>query len=249
MGDVTYKREGNVAVFTISAPEVRNALTPEMSDKLLDYCEMIDADISIGAAVIQGAGGTFCSGADTREWGGMRSPASEENYILASKIYKAFTRVGELKVPTVAAVRGVAVGAGINLYLATDLRIVASNARLLSGFLKIGIHPGGGFFTLANRLAGRETAAALGLFGQEISGSEAVQRGLAWEAIDDAQVEGRALEMAAIAAQDPELVRHAVGIFRGEIGPPSVSWSVAVEMERGIQMWSQQRRSSRMDEG
>jgi enoyl-CoA hydratase len=241
------RQEGSVAVITISSPEVRNGLTAEMADQLAAHCDAVDADASVGAAVIQGDGGTFCSGADTRAWKVNVDPASEEAYTRSTAVYGAFVRVGKLEVPTVAAVRGAAVGAGMNLFLATDVRVVATNARLLAGFLRIGIHPGGGFFTLAGRLAGREGAAALGLFGQEVSGEEAVGRGLAWEAVPDEQVEGRALEMAQMAAKDPELARHAVASFRSELGPPAVSWPAAVEMERGIQMWSQRRRQLRVE--
>ena len=98
--------------------------------------------------------------------------------------------------PTIAAVLGAAVGAGINLMLATDLRIVAEDARLISGFLRIGLHPGGGHFGLLAGRAGAEAAAAAGIFGEEISGVRAVQLGLAWEALPAEQVEQRAAELA-----------------------------------------------------
>ena len=81
-----------------------------------------------------------------------QDPAEDRRYTSLGGIYRAFTRVGQMQVPTIAAVRGAAVGAGINLMLATDLRIVADDARLISGFLRIGLHPGGGHFGL---LAGR----------------------------------------------------------------------------------------------
>lgn len=242
MGEVRVERVGNVALVTISSPEVRNGLTPEMGRQLVSICDGIDADSGIGAAVVRGDAGTFCSGADTRGWGVNRDPASPEAYARTSDTYGAFTRVGTLAVPTVAAVRGAAVGAGMNLLLATDLRVVASDARLMAGFLRIGIHPGGGFFTLAGRLAGREGAAAMGLFSQEISGSRAVELGLAWEAVADDQVEPRSRELAATAARDPELARQAVACLRTELGPPGTSWAAAVELERGAQMWSQRRR-------
>jgi enoyl-CoA hydratase len=242
MGEIRVERVGNVAVVTISSPEVRNGLTAAMGEQLGDACAAIDRDMSIGAAIVRGDGGTFCSGADTRTWGSMVDPASAEAYEQTSSVYGAFMKVGLLKVPTIAAVRGAAVGAGLNLALATDLRIVAVNARLLSGFLRIGIHPGGGFFTLAGRLAGREATAALGLFGEEVSGERAVQLGIAWEAVEDQSVDDRAMELATVAAKDPELTRHALASLRSELGPPSVSWPAALEMERGVQMWSQRRR-------
>lgn len=78
----------------------------------------------------------------------MDEPTSEESYNALDRIYRAFTRLGEMNVPTIAAVRGSAVGAGVNMLMAAEVRIVADNARIISGFLKIGLHPGGGHFQL-----------------------------------------------------------------------------------------------------
>jgi enoyl-CoA hydratase len=144
----------------------------------------------------------------------------------------------------VAAVRGAAVGAGINLMLAADLRVVATDARILAGFLRIGLHPGGGFFTIAGRTAGREATAALGLFSEEIDGTRAAEIGLAWRAVDDEQVEQVAHDLAAAPAKDPLLAREAVRSFRTELGPPAIGWEAAVEFERATQMWSQRRRNA-----
>lgn len=246
MGEVTASVDGGVALVTITSPEVRNGLTPEMGEQLQTICDDIDADRSVGAAVVRGAGGTFCSGADTRQWGQNLDPASDEAFAATSAIYAAFVRVGRLQVPTVAAVRGAAVGAGMNLLMATDLQVVATDARLIGGFLKVGIHPGGGFFTLAGRLGGRQAAAAMGLFSEEVSGQRAVALGMAWEAVPDDRVEDRARELAACAARDPELTRRALASYRTELGPPPVSWPAALAMERGVQMWSQRRQQLRV---
>src|ERR687889_77725 len=78
---------------------------------------------------------------------------------------------------------------------------------LLCGFLKRGMHPGGGHFVILSRLIGREAAAAMALFGEEINGLKAVELGLAWESLYDAAVEDRALELAARVAADPQLAR------------------------------------------
>jgi enoyl-CoA hydratase len=243
VGDVTLHIEGHVAVVTIDAPEVRNGLTPEMGRTLASHCAAIDGDPDVGAAVVKGAGGTFCSGADRRGWTLGEDQASDRTYKDNSALYSAFMSVGDLKVPTVAAVRGAAVGAGMNLVLATDLRIVSTTARLLSGVLRIGLHPGGGYFTISGRLAGREATAAMGLFHEEIDGVRAVELGMAWEALPDEEVEDRAMELATGAAKDPELAREALRSFRTELGPPAISWPAALDFERGIQMWSQRRRA------
>ena len=138
-----------VAFITLNAPATRNALNSELAEQFVAACDAADRDPAVGAAVIRGAGGTFCSGAERGHLEDVgRDPAEERRYASLGAIYRAFTRVGQLQVPTIAAVRGAAVGAGINLMLAADLRIVAEDARLISGFLRIGLHPGGGHFGL-----------------------------------------------------------------------------------------------------
>jgi enoyl-CoA hydratase len=244
MGDVQLERRGGVAVVTIDAAEVKNALTPDMGRRLVDLCDEIDDDASLGAAVVRGANGTFCSGADRRHWRPAADLAEDQTYKESSAVYSAFTRVGTLQVPTIAAVCGAAVGAGVNLLLATDLRVVAKDARILAGFLSIGLHPGGGFFTIAGRTAGREATAAVGLFGEEIDGTRAQALGLAWRAVDADEVDRVALELAARAAADPELSRNAVRSFRTELGAPGMTWEAAVHYERATQMWSQRRRAN-----
>lgn len=243
MSEIEVDIHGHVGVITLAAPQRRNALTPTMAQDLCEACERLDADPQVGAVVVRGKDGFFCSGAhrDTLAGAG-KDPIEPSAYRDLGSVYQAFFRVGNLGVPTVAAVRGAAVGAGVNLALATDLRVVAVNARLIAGFLRLGIHPGGGHFVLAARLGGREVAAALGLFGQEISGQRAAAIGMAWEALPDDQVEARALELARAAGADPELARLATRSFRLELGPPAVPWPVALEAERSPQMWSLRRK-------
>src|SRR3954464_12038535 len=174
--------EGAVAVVTLNAPERRNALTPAMADELIATFDEVDARADVGALVVRAVGKSFCAGGDiaTLTEAG-KDPAAPEAYEGMSKIYDSFYRLGQVKVPTVAAVRGSAVGAGMNMLLATDLRIVARDARLLCGFLKRGLHPGGGHFVILWRLIGREAAAAMAIFGEEINGERARELGLAWE--------------------------------------------------------------------
>jgi len=241
MPEVRLRVEDTVGIITIDNPEARNGLNPELSAELIAACDEIDAQPEIGSAVIVGANRTFCSGADTREWRKDIEWAGD-GYELLSSIYQGFKRVGELCVPTVAAVRGAAVGAGMNLMLACDLRIVAKDVRLVAGFLDIGLHPGGGFFTLLSRAGGHQATSAMGIFGEEVNGSRAAEIGLAWESTDDELVESRALELAKAGSKDPGLARSAVASFRRELGPPSVSWDAAIEIERGRQLWSMHRR-------
>lgn len=235
---------GGVATVTLNNTDVRNALSPSMTAAVAEICGEVETDRSIGAAVIQGAQGTFCSGADTRGWDPGLPQAGEIAYARATAVYDGVRRLGRLPVPTVAAVRGAAVGAGLNLALATDIRVIADSAVLRAGFLAIGLHPGGGFFTLMTTRGGAELAASVGLFGQTLHGTDALAAGIATAAPPDREVESHALELARTAAADPELARAAVASMRREIGPPQIPWDTAIEAERGVQMWSQHRRLS-----
>jgi enoyl-CoA hydratase len=242
MTEIRYEVSDGVALITLHAPERRNALSVAMSRELIDAARTATDDHSVGAMVVTG-GAHFCAGAvrDVLLDVG-RDPVEDSAYRNLETVYRAFTAVGAVECPTIAAVRGAAVGAGLNLALSTDLRLVSRTARLLPGFAQIGIHPGGGHFTLLNRSAGREAAAALGLFGEEVDGERAVSMGLAWAAYDDGEVEERALAMARRVAADPELARRTVASFRRETAPGGVPWDVALELERSPQMWSLRRK-------
>jgi enoyl-CoA hydratase/carnithine racemase len=245
-GEVLLDVDGRVAVVTLNAPDRRNALTPAMAAELIATFDEVDGRSDVGALVIKANGKSFCAGGDIATLTSAgQDPAAPDAYEGMGTIYDSFYRLGQVQVPTVAAVRGSAVGAGMNMLLAADLRIVAADARLLCGFLKRGMHPGGGHFVILSRLIGREAAAAMALFGEEIDGMRAAQLGLAWESVDDAAVEHRALELATRVAADPDLARAAVGNFRKEVIDGVVAWDVAMQFERPAQMWSMRRAASR----
>src|SRR6185503_7837039 len=138
----------------------------------------VDARADVGALVIKANGKSFCAGGDIATLTSAgQDPAAPDAYVGMGAIYDSFYRLGQVRVPTVAAVRGSAVGAGMNMLLAADLRIVARDVRLICGFLRRGLHPGGGHFVLLSRLVGREGAAAMALFGEQVDVERAVQLG------------------------------------------------------------------------
>lgn len=244
MSEVIYEIKDHVAEVTLAAPERRNALTTTMVDELIEACDQADADPEVGAVVVKALGESFCAGGHRSQLAdAANDPAAPERFRQLGHTYRAFARFGELQIPSVAAVRGHAVGAGVNLMMAADLRIIAGTARIMSGFLRISIHPGGGHFVLLGRSGSREAAAALGLFGEDINGSRAAELGLAWEALPEEKVEPRAYELARRVAQDPELARAVVRSMRLELGPPLVPWAVGLETEKAAQMWSLRRKS------
>jgi enoyl-CoA hydratase len=246
MTSVRIEREGHVAHLILAAPARRNALTPAMAAELVAGCGELDADDSVGAVVVRGEGGSFCSGADRAVLSAVETDVMDPQAIADLRaIYSAFVRIGHLKAPTIAAIQGAAVGAGLNLAAATDLRVIAGSARLIAGFQRIGLHPGGGHFALLGRALGYPAAVALTVFGQEIDGRRAAELGFAWTAVADDEVVSTAIAIANTVATDPALARAVVQSARQVIGPPAVSWDVALELELHPQLWSMGRRGKR----
>jgi enoyl-CoA hydratase len=244
-GAVRIERRGGTALLILGAPERRNALNATLATEMVRLCDELDGDASVGCVVVYGEG-YFSAGGDRAELAlAGEDPTEPDRFTALGSVYRAFTRVGELQAPTIAAVVGGAVGAGMNLLLATDLRVVAQDARLLSGFARIGIHPGGGHLGLMARHAGLEAAAAMGLFGAEIDGRRAAELGLAWAAVPADQVLDTALALAEVPAADPELARRTAQSLRLSVGPPGIPWAAALELERTSQMWSMRRKALR----
>ena len=236
---VVFDVRDGVATLVLNNAARKNAITLEMASLIEQFCCRVDEDQSVGAVVVSATGTYFCSGADTRDLASSSSdPASSEAVARTSAVYGAFLRVGALAVPSVSVVVGGAVGAGMNLALATDLMLVTPDAVLDSGFPARHIHPGGGHLALLGRTAGRPAALAMGMFGVALSGAEAVSRGLAWDHGDAADLPTMARRLVAVPASDPALARRLKTSAQLELGPPVVSWASAVEIERGVQMWS-----------
>jgi len=248
--ELSLERRDGVAVLTLRAPERRNALTAEMADAMVEACDEIDHDPSIGAVVVTGEGSFFCAGGDRAQLAAAgKDPAEPTLFRAMGRIYASFARVGMLEPPSIAAIRGGAVGAGLNLALATDLRVVAEDAKLVSGFLPIGLHPGGGHSALLSRSTTREAANAMQLFGVTVLGVQAVELGLAWAAVPADAVEATAMDLAKVPAADPELARRTARSMRTIAGPPPLPWAAALDLERAAQMWSLRRRDLSAEPG
>lgn len=245
-GHVGLEVADGLAVVTIDHAGARNSLTIAMVDRFHEVLDELETRRDVGAVVVRGSGGHFCSGLDRGVFGLQQSdPAGSDAYRRAKRVYGTFQRLGSLPAPTFAAVRGAAVGAGLNLAMAVDLRVVADDARLIAGFPNLGLHPGGGFFALATRLLGREAAVALGVVGEELTGRRAAELGFAWACLPAEDVEVECLRLAARCAADPDLARATISSFRNVAGSPGVSWDAAVDLEHAPQMWTFRRLAER----
>jgi enoyl-CoA hydratase len=221
---------GRVAVVTLDDPERRNALNLELCAELAATMDRLEADDDVGAVVVTGAAPAFCAGADLTQLG-----ESRRDGLLA--IYEGFLRVAHSPLPTIAAVNGAAVGAGMNLALAADVRLAGRSARFDTRFLDLGIHPGGGHTWMLRRIVGPQAATAMVVFGQRLDGEEAERVGLAWRCVPDDELLSTAIDMAARAADGPpELTRR----IKATVGDVAVidTHAAAVERELGDQLWS-----------
>jgi enoyl-CoA hydratase len=181
--------------------------------------------------VFTGAGKAFSAGGDfdfLRERGG---DSGSRNAALMRRFYSLFLSTRDtIPVPTLAAINGPAVGAGLCFAAGMDLRLAAKSARLGVTFVGIGLHPGMGSTHFLPRLIGPQLAARMLLTGELVSGEEAARMGLVLEAVEDAEVVPRTLALAArIAAQAPVAVRACVRTLRmhGDAGLDAALWREA----------------------
>ncbi|TQC47776.1 enoyl-CoA hydratase [Rhodococcus sp. WS4] len=234
-----------IAHLTLDNPTRKNAISLGMAQLINEFCHRVEGDDSIGGVVIDARGDYFCSGADTRDLAASSAdPASTEAVRRTSAVYDTFVRIGSLPVPTVSVVIGGAVGAGLNLALATDVMLVTPDTVLDSGFLARGIHPGGGHFSLLGRTLNRQQAMVHGVLGVPLSGTDAVRLGLAWKAFPEHTIRTEATALLDRVSRDPDLARRTKRSADLELGPTAASWPAAVELERGAQMWSLGRKSA-----
>ncbi len=230
---VLYTVTDRVALVTVNDPDRRNAVTDAMSAQLRAAVERAEADPGVHALVITGAGKAFCAGADLSALGA----AAEEGLL---RIYDGFMAIAGCTLPTVAAVNGAAVGAGLNLALAADVRIAGPLAMFDPRFQKLGIHPGGGATWMLQRGVGPQVARAALLFGMRFDAQAAVSHGLALRTADDPVA--AALELAAGPASAPrEVVLATKATMRATAVPGTVdtdSHYTAMRTELGPQATS-----------
>lgn len=197
-----------VATITLDDPERRNALDPDLAEELATEIRRQDAAPEVGAIVVTGAGKGFCAGANLGNLAEAAGEGADAEALEARRraymgLYEPFLALRAARVPTVAAVNGAAVGAGLNLVLAADVAVAGTGARFLSGFLRIGLHPGGGNTHMLTARVGPQVAAAMTLFGETLDGSEAERHGLVLRCVADADLMATARELAARAAAYP----------------------------------------------
>jgi enoyl-CoA hydratase len=215
---ILFNVTNRVALITINDPDRRNAITAESSGHLRQAIERAEADPDVHAVVVTGAGKAFCAGADLSALGAAGGGAAETGL---QQLYDGFMAVGSCRLPTIAAVNGAAVGAGLNLALAADVRIAGPAALFDARFQKLGLHPGGGATWMLQRAVGPQVARAALLFGMRFDADAAVRHGLALSVAEDPVA--AALELAAGPAAAPrDVVLATKATMRATVSPGSL---------------------------
>jgi len=194
--------------------------------------DAFEADEGVGAVVVTGAGSAFCAGANL---GNLQTATGQS----LGNIYEGFLRVARSPLPTLAAVNGAAVGAGMNLALGCDVRLASTRARFDTRFLQIGLHPGGGHTWMQMRTVGQQRAMAAVVFGQVLDGAEAERVGLVYRTFPEDELLAQAQQFAAGAASAP---RELAIVTKRTIGDMAAvgTHAEAVERELEPQLWSVQ---------
>ncbi|EXU62040.1 enoyl-CoA hydratase [Streptomyces sp. PRh5] len=191
---VLLESDGPLRTIRLNAPERRNALDLDLLAQLATAIATVKADADARALIVAGAGKSFCAGANLESmFGDITRPVHELREHLKS-VYASFLGLRDLAIPTLAAVQGAAVGAGLNIALACDIVVAGPHAAFGPTFADIGLHPGGGCsFMLTERMGSAHAVAAL-LSGDVIKAVDAVRLGLANLLAEDP--EAKATEMA-----------------------------------------------------
>ena len=188
-GTVLYEARGAVALLTLNRPDALNSFTRQMHRELWVALDRAEADTGIRALVITGAGRGFCAGADLAEFDFEPGPDLVQRADPGPVIDQAFNptvrRLQALRMPTIAAVNGVAAGAGASLVMTCDIAVAAPGASFIQAFSKIGLIPdAGGSWFLVERL-GLARAMALAMTGDKLPAAQAKEWGMVWDVQDD----------------------------------------------------------------
>jgi 2-(1,2-epoxy-1,2-dihydrophenyl)acetyl-CoA isomerase len=237
-GRVTIDRDGPVAILTLDRPERKNALAGAMRQELLSHLEVICADGAIGAIVIRGAGDAFCAGADLQALTTLfDDPNGAERFaawldVSAELILYLTSRVTQ---PTLAAIAGPAIGAGLGLALACDYRLAAESASFMTGFARIGFAPDWGATYFLPRRVGGARALDLSLRSPRLGAMEALAIGLVDEVAPADRHAERWRERARAWADVPEPARSAMVAALRHVDRDALARALGAERERQLE--------------
>jgi 2-(1,2-epoxy-1,2-dihydrophenyl)acetyl-CoA isomerase len=198
--------DGNVGILTLNHTEVMNAVSTEMLGGLMSaLAEVENPKNGVRCLVMTGAGRGFCAGANLQPSSGSPSELRDAGSVLETHYHPFLRKLRELPMPFVTAVNGAAAGVGMSFALMGDLVMCARSAYFLQAFRRIGLVPDGGSTWILPRLIGRARAMELSLMGEKLPAEKALEWGLIYRVVDDAQLLAKAKELARDLASGPTI--------------------------------------------
>jgi len=244
-----FERDGPVATITLNRPETKNALNPELVQRLREAVPEVARDSAVRVVVLRGAGGAFCSGADLKS--GL--PGGGEVGARLDEMHEVILGIVSAPKPFIAAVDGAAVGFGCDVALACDLRVLSTRGYLQEIFVKIGLMPDGGGTFWVPRLVGLGRAMEYLMLGTRIDASLAKEVGLANRVVETDALDQAVASLAAELALGPPLalarIKQAVrdgaaGSLREALAREKQNQLQLLQTEdlmEGVMAWAQRR--------
>ena len=200
-----------IRTLTLNRPEVFNSFNLDLGRAFQEALDAAASDAEVRCVVVTGAGKAFCAGQDLKD---VTAPDAPDFYTVVEETYNAsIRRIRAMEKPVIAAVNGVAAGAGANIALACDLVLARESAAFIQAFSKIGLIPDSGGTWMLPRLVGMQRAAALAFLGDRVSASEAASLGMIYRAVADevfeAEVDALAVRLAALPTRALGLTKRA----------------------------------------
>ncbi|PTB18320.1 2-(1,2-epoxy-1,2-dihydrophenyl)acetyl-CoA isomerase [Trinickia symbiotica] len=221
-----------VATITLNRPDKLNSFTRKMHAELRSALDEVEA-AKTRALVLTGAGRGFCAGQDLADMSFEPGAETDLGALIDENFNPLVRRLQALPLPVIAAVNGIAAGAGANLALACDITLAARSSSFVQSFVKIGLIPDSGGTALLPRRIGMARALGLAITGDKLSAEQAQQWGLIWQVVEDADLPAAAQQVAAQLAQQP--TKAIAAIKRAMHASTVNSFDQQLDLERDLQ--------------
>lgn len=210
VADLEYTRENGVGTIRLNRPERKNAFTTEMIDEWAEIVREARTDDSVGTIVLTGTGDSFCSGAELGILSDEEPTPYDRKAFLTDHIHRIAYALEDLDKPVIAAINGVAVGAGLDFAFMCDMRFAARSTRISEGYIRVGLVPGDGGAYYLPRLVGPAKALELLLSGDFIDAEEALRIGAVNRVYDYEDLMPETMEFAERLAAGPPLITRMI---------------------------------------
>ena len=225
--ELILEKEGGVATLTFNRPEKRNALNVGMRAELIDALGALNRDDDVRVLILTGAGDKgFCAGADMQWFGDGAAPPEPTRSDLTERKAWYVPLFRQLRIPTIAAVNGFAVGIGLSFAMICDIRIASENAKFICGWIRRGLTPDGGAIYLLPQLVGVENAFRMFYTGDTVEAQEALRIGLVSQVVPADDLLKTARDLAAKIAAGPPIAM--------ELTKDAVYWALESDINRSI---------------